>query len=365
MRILFLYSSHSRYVRNLVLSRALRLSHDVVEIASPSSSRLKGNLSVSLRFLFQDLSAFDLVVIGFPGHLLVPWVRLWTPAKARPPILFDPFVSAYDTFCLDRRWFRPHSIPGRLAYALDLWSCRWADRLLADTYAHRDFFIHTFDLPPAKIDVAYVGCDETLFAPHPEQPASPGDNRTFNVFTYTSFLRLHGVEKMLHAAKYLEDRRDIVFTIAGAGSRLSAMQNLAHDLGLRNVRFPGWVPFDQLPDRIAGADLCLGGHFSDVPKAARVISTKTFQFIAMRKPTVVGDNAATREVFVPGQHVWAVPMDCSEALAEAIGALASDPKLRCRLADGGYDIFQQRFTTEAIARQLAPMIEETACGSVS
>jgi len=365
MRILFLHSSHSRYIRNLVLSRALHRSHDVVEVTSPASSRLKGNLSIGLRYLFMDRRAFDLVVIGFPGHLLVPWVRLWARSHGRLPILFDPFVSWYDTFCLDRRWFRPSSIPGRLTYALDLWSCRWSDRLLADTYAHRDFFIHTFDLPPAKIDVAYVGCDETLFAPRPEQPASAGDTRTFNVFTYTSFLRLHGVEKMLYAAKYLEERRDITFTIAGAGSRLSAMQGLARDLGLRNVRFPGWVPFDQLPARIAGADLCLGGHFSDVPKAARVISTKTFQFIAMRKPTIVGDNAATREVFVPGQHVWAVPMNRPEALAEAIGSLAGDPVLRRRLADGGYDIFKQQFTTEAIARKLEPVLEETACGSAS
>lgn len=363
MRILFLYSSHSRYVRNLVLSRALHRSHHVVDLASPASSRLKGNLSVGMRFLSMDLSPFDLVVIGFPGHLLVPWVRLWTRSRWRKPVLFDPFVSAYDTFCLDRRWFRPGSIPGRLAYALDLWSCRWSDRLLADTCAHRDFFVRTFNLPPAKIAVAYVGCDEDLFVPRPEP--SPGGNhsRTLHVFTYTSFLRLHGVETMLRAARQLEERQDIILTIAGAGSRLSAMQELAGELGLRNVRFPGWIPFEQLPDRIAEADICLGGHFSEVPKAARVISTKTFQFIAMKKPTIVGDNPATREVFVPGEHVWAVPMGSPGALADAIRILADDQALRRRIATAGYDVFQQRFTTRAIAEQLAPVLEETSRAS--
>jgi glycosyltransferase involved in cell wall biosynthesis len=365
MRILFLYSSHSRYVRNLVLGRALRQSHEVVEIASPSSSRLAGNLSTGLRYLLQKRSSFDLVVIGFPGHLLVPWVRVFGGLRQRPPILFDPFVSAYDTFCLDRRWFPPRSIPGRVAYALDLWSGRWADHLLADTGAHRDFFVETFGLPPQKMDVVYVGCDEDLFAPRPERPASSTGSHTLDVFTYTSFLRLHGVEKILHAAKYLEKRQDIAFTIAGAGSRLEAMQRLAGDLNLANVSFPGWVPFDHLPDRIAAADLCLGGHFSGVPKAARVISTKTFQFIAMRKPTIVGDNDATREAFVPGRHVWAVPMDSAEALAEAIDLLAGDPGLRRRLAQGGYQIFQERFTTQAIARQLEPAIQEAVCASAS
>ena len=85
----------------------------------------------------------------------------------------------------------------------------------------------------------------------------------------------------------------------------------------------------------------------------------------MRKPTIVGDNSAIREAFVPGQDVWAVPMGSAEALAEAITKLADNPGLRRRLADGGYQVFQQRFTTAAIARQLAPAIEEAVCGSVS
>jgi glycosyltransferase involved in cell wall biosynthesis len=363
MRILYLYRSHSRYVRNLVLSRALRHSHDVVGIASSASSRLMGNLTVGMRFLLAHRASFDLVVIGFPGHLLVPWVRLLT----RFPLLFDPFVSAYDTFCLDRRWFSPRSIPGRLVYALDFWSCRWAGRLLADTCAHRDFFTRTFDLPPAKIAVVYVGCDETLFAPRPaaSRDLPSGAPARLRVFTYTSFLRLHGVEKVLYAAKQLEERQEIEFTIAGAGARLSAMQDLARHLGLRNVRFPGWVPFEQLPSRIAEADICLGGHFSDVPKAARVISTKTFQFIAMQKPTIVGDNPATREAFVPGEQIWAVPMANADALADAIRTLADDPALRSRIAAGGHEVFQKRFTTRAIAGQLAPVLEEIACGSVS
>jgi glycosyltransferase involved in cell wall biosynthesis len=365
MRILFLYSSHPRYVRNLVLSRALRLSHDVVEVASPSASRLKGNLSIALRYLFMDRRTFDLVVIGFPGHLLVPWVRLWRRLPKQTPVLFDPFVSWYDTFCLDRRWFRPNSVPGRLAYALDFWSCRWADRLLADTCSHRDFFIDTFNLSPAKIAVAYVGCDEAVFVPRPEPPPAGPRARVIHLFTYTSFLRLHGVETILYAAKELEERRDIILTVAGAGSRLSDMQKLAGKLGLGAVRFPGWVPFDQLPDRIAEADICLGGHFSRVPKAARVISTKTFQFIAMRKPTIVGDNPATREVFVPGEHVWAVPMGNPAALASAIRTLADDQALRQRIAAGGYNVFQRQFTTQAIAQQLAPVLEEAACASAS
>jgi glycosyltransferase involved in cell wall biosynthesis len=94
-----------------------------------------------------------------------------------------------------------------------------------------------------------------------------------------------------------------------------------------------------------------------------VISTKTFQFIAMRKPTIVGDNPATRELFIAGEHICAVPMGSPQALAEAIRTLADDQALRLRIASGGYETFKQRLTTRVIAGQLASVMEEALCGS--
>jgi glycosyltransferase involved in cell wall biosynthesis len=100
----------------------------------------------------------------------------------------------------------------------------------------------------------------------------------------------------------------------------------------------------------------LGGHFALVPKAARVISTKTFQFIAMRKSAIVGDNKATRELFVHREHIYAVPMGDPIALAEAIGELADTPTLREHIAKGGYALFQEKLTIQAIANKLSILL---------
>jgi glycosyltransferase involved in cell wall biosynthesis len=45
------------------------------------------------------------------------------------------------------------------------------------------------------------------------------------------------------------------------------------------------------------------------------------------------------------------------ALAQAIRTLADDGDLRQRIAAGGHRVFRQRLTTQAIAGQLAPIIE--------
>jgi glycosyltransferase involved in cell wall biosynthesis len=138
---------------------------------------------------------------------------------------------------------------------------------------------------------------------------------------------------------------------------------MVSDLGLTNVDMPGWLPVEGLAHHIADADICLGGHFSTIPKARRVISTKTYQFLAMRKAVIVGDNEATRELLVSGRHALAVPMADPAALAQAIETLADDPALRQRIAGAGHELFRQRLTTAAIAEQLAGILERARSAS--
>jgi glycosyltransferase involved in cell wall biosynthesis len=132
------------------------------------------------------------------------------------------------------------------------------------------------------------------------------------------------------------------------------------DLELTNIDLQGWIQIQDLPQYIARASICLGGHFSEIPKAARVVSTKTFQFIAMRKPTIVGDNPATRELFAHREHVYAVHMGDPAALADAIATLADDATLRDQIAFGGYNIFRQRFTTLEMGRELRSVIDSVS-----
>jgi len=134
---------------------------------------------------------------------------------------------------------------------------------------------------------------------------------------------------------------------------------MAKRKGLSNVDFLGWVSLSQLPTLIAQASLCLGGHFSDNPKARRVIATKTYQFLAMAKPTIVGDNPANRELFTHGREVYLCPPADGEALAQAIVELGEDEALRREIARGGYLLFKRRCGTEVIARQLQKIIEAT------
>jgi glycosyltransferase involved in cell wall biosynthesis len=280
----------------------------------------------------------------------------------RQPIILDAYVSTYDTLCEDRKSFHPRSLPGRLAYWLDQKSCQVASLVITDTYANARYFSHQFGIPGKKFRVVYVGCDESLFYPRPDI-STPSSH--CEIFYYGSFLPLHGTEVIIQAAALLRNRRDIHFTLGGDGPGFQSIKRMVRELNLNNVDLVGWIPMERLPFFIASASICLGGHFSTIPKASRVISTKTFQFIAMRKPTIVGDSAAMREVFVHKKHVYAVPMGNPTALADAIQTLVDNDDLRHYVAHGGYEIFQQQFATSVIAYRLVSAVKEILCMSVS
>lgn len=352
-RVLFLSGRETGYIRNRVLLAALQKCCDVTVMTGNGRNIIARSVGGLLNWGISR-PEYDLAMAGFYGQP----IAIILAFLQRQPVILDAYVSTYDTLCEDRKLFHPRSIPGRLAYWMDRKSCQLASFVLTDTKANAQYFSHQFGIPREKFRVIYVGCDESLF--YPRSDITPPSSYC-EVFYYGSFLPLHGTEVIIQAASLLKGRKDIHFTIGGNGPLFKSIKQKVEELGLENVRLVGWIPLEQLPLYIAKSTICLGGHFSTIPKAARVISTKTFQFIAMRKPTIVGDSSAVRELFVPGEHVCAVPMDDPYVLANQIDSLRRDRLLQNHIAASGYKLFQQSLTARAIATQLISLVREVLC----
>ena len=347
MKILFISGREPAYVRNAMILKGLRLAGaDVLECTDMSGSYPARFLKVLGKYLVADKSGVDLVFAGFLGQPLVPLIRRLT----RKPIVFDAFLSVYDTMCFDRKRFSPGSAAGRFFFMLDKLSCQGADRVILDTDAHIEYFTRTFGLPEEKFRRVFVGADDSIF--YPREAAR--DAGRFRVFYYASYLPLHGMEHVVRAAKILERNREIEFRIVGSGPRYKIIRELAKNSA--NVDFVDWVPYEMLPSEIARADVCLGGHFSDIEKAKRVISGKAYQFIAMKKPVIVGDCPANRELFADRENALIAKMADAASLAEAILNLRDDAALRGRIAEGGYRTFVERCSPAVIAKELGGIV---------
>jgi glycosyltransferase involved in cell wall biosynthesis len=350
MKILFISGREPTYVRNAMILKGLeRKGVGVVRCSDSSSSYAIRFMSNIINFLL-NRNDCDVVFVGFFGQPLVPFIRLFTTK----PIILDAFLSAYDTMCFDRKTFRPNSLAGRFFFWLDKYSCRSSYKILLDTNAHIDYFVNTFDLRRDKFQKLLVGADESLFYP---REIIKEENK-FKVFYFATYHPLHGTEYIIQAAKKLERNREIEFKLIGKGPQSKQIRTLARSMGLQNVRFVDWVPYENLPFEIAKADICLGGHFSDIEKARRVIAGKTYQFIAMKKPVIVGDCPGNRELFTNKQNALFVKMADADALANAVLELKYDDNLREKIAEEGYRTFVEYGNTEAIGRELKKIFEE-------
>ena len=301
--------------------------------------------------LLHDLNLYkdyDLIFIGFYGQPLVPIIRLFSSK----PILFDAFISSYDTLCYDRKKFKPDSIFGNFFYWLDKHSCIVSNKILLDTNQHIDYFCKTYPLEKKKFERVFVGEDDDMFYPRDLKKKSD-----FVVFYYSTFQPLHGTDIVVKAAKLLENDPKIKFKIIGKGIETLRIRKLAKKLNIKNIEFVGWVDYKELPLEVGKADICLGGHFGDTSKAKRVISGKTFQFIAMKKATVIGDNKATRELFSHGNDIYMCEMGSADSLAKAILKLRKDSALRNKIALNGYKLYLKECSPDSIGKQLVKIVE--------
>jgi glycosyltransferase involved in cell wall biosynthesis len=337
--------------RNDTILRGLRENGiEIIECTNLSKSYFLRYPNVLGKFIFRRKEEFDLIFVGFFGQPLVPIIK----KLSNRPIIFDAFLSAYDTMCFDRKKFRPNSLVGRFFYWLDKHSCELADKILLDTNAHINYFVETFGLEREKLQKVFVSANDSIFYPRPAMK----DENKFNVFYYGSYIPAQGIDYIIKAAKKLEPYEDIEFKIIGKGMEHKKIIKLRQDLNIKNIKFEDWVPYEELPLEIAKADVCLGGHFSSIDKAKRVISGKTFHFIAMKKPVIIGDNLANKELFENKKNALFVEHANADALADAILELKNDESLREKIAEEGYRTFKERCTPKIIGKEIKEIIEE-------
>jgi glycosyltransferase involved in cell wall biosynthesis len=279
----------------------------------------------------------DIVLVLYPGWfdmlVLAPLARL-----RRMPVLFDPFISLYDTIVSDRKLASSSSLLGRMSRRVDRLSLRWATRVLADTPSHADFYAELAKIPRSRIGVVWLGAQDGVFYPRPALEA-----RDDVVLFYGTFIALQGIDTIIRAAKLL-DEDGIVVRIVGSGQEQANVDRLIEELRPRSVEVVGRIPQTQIPDEIARAALCLG-VFGTSEKAHRVVPNKVFECAAVGSAIISGDTEALRSAFSPDE-VAMVPTGDPDALAKEIRRLLGEPKERKRRATAARDRYVQRFRAE-------------------
>ncbi|MFZ1864991.1 MAG: glycosyltransferase [Polyangiales bacterium] len=373
MRVCMFGTYEARYDRNQVLMRGMREAGiEVIECHVPlwenmryKTSALKGPAQYAALVLKLGLSyaklcfrylvapRHDVVLVGYLGHFDVFLARALTWLRGKP-LVFDAFVSLYDTSVVDREVIRRDSLAATLLKQVDRWSCKLSNLVLLDTNEHIRYFCDEFGLPRSKFQRVLVGADESYAT---AESIAPDPNR-FVVLHYSKFAPLHGMPYILDAANLLRDKPEIVLKIVGGGQTFDASKAYAERMSLENLELIPWLEPEQLRQAIREAHVCLG-IFGDTPKARRVIPNKVYQCLAAGAAVVTGRSPASEELLVDHEHALLCEMASGEAIANSIVELERSPALRQRLGDNGAKLFRERCTPRIIVEtELLPRLRE-------
>jgi glycosyltransferase involved in cell wall biosynthesis len=297
---------------------------------------------------------YDAMVVGFLGQVIIPFAAFlnlpFISWRRRKPMIFDAFLSLYDSNVYGRQIVQPGSLKSLFYWLLDWISMRFGDIVLFDTQAHVEYIAKEFGIDPGRMAKIFVGAREDIFRPM----AAPGNGDKFKVLFYGTFIRSQGIEYILEAAKILEKDKDVEFLIIGTGQVKKEMLALAEKLDLKNVKYKGFIPPAEIAENISMADVCLG-LFGKPAKIQRVIPTKVYECVAMRKPVITINAPAIHELFDENDLALVKVAD-SEDLAGMIEKLKNDPNLRNQLAENCYRKYRQFASTKMIGAELIRLI---------
>ena len=289
-----------------------------------------------------------LISINFiPSLIWVPCFRhrdlksaaKWA-AKIKIPIIFDPLISSWDKKINEQSKYKKTSKESLSLKKNESKLFNKPNLLVADTEAHKRFFIKEFNIPEKKIFVINVGAEENIFFPNKKIVAS---NR--EILFYGSFLELHGVGVIIDAARILKDE-SIKWTLIGDFQKIK-LEGLPFNISLKST-----MNTKKLVERIHKATLLLG-IFSDSEKANNVIPNKVYQSLACGKTVITRyANAYPQSFFKKNMGIFFVKPNDAEALAQQVLKVINDKKLIEKTNQLARLTFNTFYSEEKIKKQV-------------
>lgn len=191
-------------------------------------------------------------------------------------------------------------------------------------------------LPENAVDAARI-------VPKPDR--EPGPLRAIFVGRLVPY---KGADMALDAAAALMRNGRMTFEIVGDGPEMAALCIQARDLDVR-PRMSGWLPHDEVAQRLAAADLLL------FPSIREFGGGVVLEAMAAGTPALVVDYAGPAELVTPDTG-WTVPLGPREAIVAALSArlsaLVSDPADLAQRGRAAQARVARDFTWAAKARQV-------------
>ncbi|MCK5027383.1 MAG: glycosyltransferase [Candidatus Pacebacteria bacterium] len=313
--VLVIGSYDESYPRNEVLLKALESCYKLKQYTF-----LKQKLShISFaKTLIRNFFWMDAVLVMWPARTF--WfVLVLLRIFYRKKIIVDAFNSDYETTIIDRQLTGKSTIKAWYLFSVETILFRIADILFFDTVEHRDYMTTAFHLPEkVKKIVLPVSVDVGEFEIITKQVDVESSREKIHRIVFAGyFIPVQGIEYIVQAAHILRERKDIQFTVIGAGQMSKEIYSLAEKLNIKNIVFIPRISYKELKKHYVKADVILG-IFGISDKADRVIPNKVIEGMASGKTVITGENTSMRQMFSDKEDILFCKRGNAEDLARVI-----------------------------------------------
>lgn len=379
MRVVSVGSYDNTFNRNVLTARLLSQSPEIDHVAhvgtplvgdrmqlwqqSRKSSALRA-IPAAVRLFVQTLADSlrhrnSIYLVQYPGYLDVPIVRL-ASVLGSGTVVYDPFISLYDTIVDDRQLCDAASVTARIIRSIDVTALRLAHTVICDTPETGDFLSELAQSPREKFKTLFIGADEhTYFPPTDEDKEQarvevlanlevPATSSPFLVLYYGNYIPLHGVDRIVAAAAHVDSR--VHFILVGDGQERKHIELLVDPLTAQNFSFLERQSPDSIRRLIWATDVSLG-VFGSSSKADRVLPNKVMEGMACQQVVVTGVSSATEA------HLGAVITTANrpEDIAATINSLAKAEDLD-EIRRFARNEYVQKFSGQIRLRQLTDIL---------
>lgn len=214
---------------------------------------------------------------------------------------------------------------------------------------------------PEKIAILPYFADTDFVRPLPRLNAFREKNSLNDKFVvlYAGNLGTsQGLECILEAADLLRSKSDIMFVFVGEGASREALQKMARERGLPNVRFIPFQPREDVPWVLASADvslITLKGDFG-----SESMPSKTYWNLASGRPILaaVGKSTEVAKLILQGECGVQVDPDSPAALAEAVLEFHRDQTKRELMGIQARNLAVEHYSRAAAAKRFDALVQQ-------
>ncbi len=163
--------------------------------------------------------------------------------------------------------------------------------------------------------------------------------------------RLHENKAFDTLLKALARAPGVYLWLAGEGPLRRELEKLAEELGVRpRVRFLGWR--DDTAALFAACDVYI------CPSRHEPLGNVVLEGWAQGRPVIAADSLGPGTLITHGENGVLCPVDDEKSMGDAIKWVFGDQEFAHKLAQNGWDTFQQNFTESVVVRKYLDFFEQ-------